>query len=129
MFPVVLPLNGRLESSAMGAWVASSNCTPIPVAVPIDPSTEATPVVPDVELKVTATFTPDWQPRPSENGVFAATDPAPANIAGLTVARGIVWFAVAEVTEQLTVRTVVLLATDNEDTPLFSGYPEFRMPV
>ncbi|MEM5455441.1 hypothetical protein VSR69_11490 [Paraburkholderia phytofirmans] len=60
----------------------------MPVAEPAFARTEATPELPDVELKVTETFTPDWQLRPRENGVFAATEPAVGNIAGLIVARG-----------------------------------------
>ena len=100
----------------------------MPVAEPAFARTEATPELPDVELKVTETFTPDWQLRPRENGVFAATEPAVGNIAGLIVARGIVWFALAAVTEQVTPRTGVF-ATVIVLAPLLSVYPVFRTPV
>jgi hypothetical protein len=87
------------------------------------------PEFPDAEVNVTATLTPDSQMSAIENGVFAATAPALGSIEGLTVAIGMVWFAVADVTEQVTGLTAVPPAIDKVLVPLLSVTPESKMPV
>ncbi|GGC45219.1 hypothetical protein GCM10011400_35440 [Paraburkholderia caffeinilytica] len=52
--------------------------------------TDGIPELPDAELKVTATFTPDWQVRSIEKGVVAAVAPALLSMDGLIAVSAIV---------------------------------------